>query len=119
MPIEAILTIKAKSAMVEYANISLKLSFAKDCNAITVKTAIEKSVIKKDKVGVVITSYSIHYTKLYDTCGTGNTGFFGIPLAMILLDPNSANIFIFGTLASLLYENTTGFFVTAKGSFTA
>ncbi len=53
------------------------------------------------------------------TCGTGNTGFFGIPLAMILLDPNSANIFIFGTLASLLYENTTGFFVTAKGSFTA
>lgn len=53
------------------------------------------------------------------TCGTGNTGFFGIPLAMILLEPNSANIFIFGTLASLLYENTTGFFVTAKGSFTA
>lgn len=29
------------------------------------------------------------------TCGTGNTGFFGIPLAMILLEPNSANIFIF------------------------
>ncbi len=38
---------------------------------------------------------------------------------MILLEPNSANIFIFGTLASLLYENTTGFFVTAKGNFTA
>ncbi len=53
------------------------------------------------------------------TCGTGNTGFFGIPLAMILLEPSVANIFIFGTLASLLYENTTGFFVTAKGSFTA
>ncbi|WP_321313975.1 transporter [Halarcobacter sp.] len=53
------------------------------------------------------------------TCGTGNTGYFGIPLAMILLEPNAANIFIFGTLASLLYENTTGFYVTAKGSFTA
>jgi malate permease and related proteins len=53
------------------------------------------------------------------TCGTGNTGYFGIPLAMILLEPSSANIFIFGTLASLLYENTTGFFVTAKGAFTA
>lgn len=53
------------------------------------------------------------------TCGTGNTGYFGIPLAMILLEPSAANIFIFGTLASLLYENTTGFFVTAKGSFTA
>jgi len=53
------------------------------------------------------------------TCGTGNTGYFGIPLAMILLSPQNANIFIFATLASLLYENTTGFYVTAKGSFTA
>ncbi len=53
------------------------------------------------------------------TCGTGNTGYFGIPLAMLLLSPQGANIFIFGTLASLLYENTTGFYVTAKGSFTA
>eukprot|EP01029_Cantina_marsupialis_P031578 TRINITY_DN91445_c1_g1_i3.p1 TRINITY_DN91445_c1_g1~~TRINITY_DN91445_c1_g1_i3.p1 ORF type:complete len:237 (-),score=20.61 TRINITY_DN91445_c1_g1_i3:25-735(-) len=53
------------------------------------------------------------------TCGTGNTGYFGIPLAMILLEPNAANIFIFATLASLLYENTTGFYVTAKGTFTA
>lgn len=53
------------------------------------------------------------------TCGTGNTGYFGIPLAMILLEPQLANIFIFATLASLLYENTTGFYVTAKGSFTA
>ncbi len=53
------------------------------------------------------------------TCGTGNTGYFGIPLAMILLEPSAANIFIFGTLASLLYENTTGFYATAKGSFTA
>jgi len=53
------------------------------------------------------------------TCGTGNTGYFGIPLAMMLLSPESANIFIFATLASLLYENTTGFYVTAKGTFTA
>ncbi|RXJ85222.1 AEC family transporter [Arcobacter sp. CECT 8985] len=53
------------------------------------------------------------------TCGTGNTGYFGIPLAMILLNENAVNIFIFVTLASLLYENTTGFFVTAKGAFSA
>ena len=53
------------------------------------------------------------------TCGTGNTGYFGIPLAMIILSPQNANMFIFATLASLLYENTTGFYVTAKGSFTA
>lgn len=53
------------------------------------------------------------------TCGTGNTGYFGIPLAMLLLNSNDANIFIFATLGSLLYENTVGFYVTAKGSFTA
>lgn len=52
-------------------------------------------------------------------CGTGNTGYFGIPLAMILLEPHVVNIFIFVTLASLLYENTTGFFITAKGAFSA
>lgn len=53
------------------------------------------------------------------TCGTGNTGYFGIPLAMLLLNSNDANIFIFATLGSLLYENTVGFYITAKGSFTA
>ncbi len=53
------------------------------------------------------------------TCGTGNTGYFGIPLAMLLFEPDIVNIFIFVTLASLLYENTIGFYVTAKGSFTA
>ncbi|PUE65405.1 AEC family transporter [Arcobacter lacus] len=52
------------------------------------------------------------------TCGTGNTGYFGIPLAMLLLTPHDSNIFIFATLGSLLYENTTGFYVTAKGTFT-
>ena len=29
------------------------------------------------------------------TCGTGNTGYFGIPLAMIILSPQNANMFIF------------------------
>jgi len=51
--------------------------------------------------------------------GTGNTGFFGIPLALIFFDTDLANIYIFTVLASLLYENTTGFYVTAKGNFTA
>lgn len=53
------------------------------------------------------------------TAGTGNTGYFGIPLAMILLDAPLADIFIFTVLSSLLYESSTGFYVTAKGSFSA
>jgi len=53
------------------------------------------------------------------SAGTGNTGYFGIPLALLFFDTNLANIYIFTVLASLLYENTTGFYVTAKGNFTA
>ncbi|PLY08245.1 MAG: transporter [Arcobacter sp.] len=52
------------------------------------------------------------------SAGTGNTGYFGIPLAIIFFPPNLADIYIFTVLASLLYESTSGFYVTAKGNFT-
>lgn len=52
------------------------------------------------------------------SAGTGNTGYFGIPLAIIFFSENLADIYIFTVLASLLYESTTGFYVTAKGNFT-
>lgn len=51
------------------------------------------------------------------SAGTGNTGYFGIPLAIMLLEPSLVNIYIFTVLASLLYENTVGFFVVAKGNY--
>lgn len=51
------------------------------------------------------------------SAGTGNTGYFGIPLAIILLREDLANIYIFTVLASLLYESTVGFFVVAKGHY--
>lgn len=50
--------------------------------------------------------------------GTGNTGYFGVPLSIILFEPSVADIYIFTVLASSIYENTTGFYVTAKGNFT-
>lgn len=52
------------------------------------------------------------------SAGTGNTGYFGIPLAIIFFPPELADIYIFTVLASLLYESSTGFYVTAKGNFT-
>jgi len=51
------------------------------------------------------------------SAGTGNTGYFGIPLAIMLLSEDLANIYIFAVLASLLYESTVGFFVVAKGHY--
>ncbi len=53
------------------------------------------------------------------TSGTGNTGYFGIALALILLEPETADVFIFTVLASFCYESTTGFYITAKGAFSA
>jgi predicted permease len=53
------------------------------------------------------------------TAGDGNTGYFGIPVAIILFSPSLVNIYIFGSLGLSLYENSLGFFITAKGHYTA
>lgn len=52
------------------------------------------------------------------SAGTGNTGYFGIPLAMLLFEPNVANLYIFTMLASLLYESSVGFYIIARGNYT-
>ena len=49
---------------------------------------------------------------------TGNTGNIGIPLAILFLDSNMVDVFIFTVLASLLYQNSVGYYITAKGNFT-
>lgn len=50
---------------------------------------------------------------------TGNTGNIGIPLAILFLDGNLVDVFIFTVLASILYQNSVGYYITAKGNFTA
>lgn len=50
---------------------------------------------------------------------TGNTGNIGIPLAILFLEPHLVDVFIFTVLASILYQNSVGYYITAKGSFTA
>lgn len=50
---------------------------------------------------------------------TGNTGHIGIPLAIILFEPSLVDVFIFAVLGTMLYQNSVGYFITAKGSFTA
>jgi predicted permease len=52
------------------------------------------------------------------SAGTGNTGYFGIPLALLLFEPDVANLYIFTMLASLLYESTIGFYIIARGNYT-
>jgi len=62
--------------------------------------------------------YKDNQANLLSMCTSmGNTGYFGIPLAIIFFPPTLADIYIFTVMASLLYESSTGFYVTAKGNF--
>lgn len=52
------------------------------------------------------------------TAGTGNTGYFGLPIALILFPKESVGLYILGVLGLVLFENSLGFYITAKGNFT-
>ena len=49
---------------------------------------------------------------------TGNTGNLGIPVAILFLTPQMVDVFIFTVLASILYQNSVGYYITVKSSFT-
>jgi predicted permease len=52
------------------------------------------------------------------SAGTGNTGYFGIPLAFILLPTDIANLYVLALVMSFLYEYTIGFYIISRGSYT-
>lgn len=52
------------------------------------------------------------------TAGTGNTGYFGLPVAIALFGTDIAGLIIISTLGFVLYENSLGFFITARGHHT-
>lgn len=50
--------------------------------------------------------------------GTGNTGYFALPLVLAIFNQNQIAIAIFIIIGINLYEFTVGYFLTAKGSMT-
>lgn len=50
--------------------------------------------------------------------GTGNTGYFALPIAFAIFNPNQIAITIFIIIGVNLYEFTVGYFITAKGNLT-
>jgi predicted permease len=46
--------------------------------------------------------------------GTGNTGYFGIPLSLALFGQEGLSIAVFSTLGLILYESTWGYYIIAK-----
>lgn len=51
--------------------------------------------------------------------GSGNMGYFGLPLAIILFDNQGEGIYLMSILGITLYENSLGFYVAAKGTHSA
>lgn len=48
----------------------------------------------------------------------GNTGYFGLPVALMLFPSNYIGLYIFAALGVLVYESTLGFFIAARGQHT-
>lgn len=52
------------------------------------------------------------------SAGSGNTGYFGLPVALMLFDNQGEGIYIMAMLGVTLYESTIGFYILAKGTNT-
>lgn len=50
--------------------------------------------------------------------GSGNTGYFGIPVAVMIFGDKVFPIAVFAVLGFIFYEYTVGFFIVAKGNHT-
>jgi malate permease and related proteins len=59
-----------------------------------------------------------HRNILAFTAGSGNTGYFGLPVALALFGPDRLGPIVLSILGFVLYENSVGFFVTARGHHT-
>lgn len=50
--------------------------------------------------------------------GTGNTGYFGVPVALLLFGPEGMAVYIVCMLGTVLFENSLGFYLAARGRHT-
>ncbi|KAE8545631.1 MULTISPECIES: AEC family transporter [Marinobacter] len=49
--------------------------------------------------------------------GTGNTGYFGIPVALLLFGEEGLALYIVCMLGTTLFENSVGFYLAARGKY--
>ncbi len=60
-----------------------------------------------------------HRNILAFTSGTGNTGYFGLPVAIVLFGQQSVGLMVLAGFGAVLFEVTLGFFMVARGHHTA
>lgn len=98
------------TAEINFANLSLPVLFF--CLASTMALIflmIGNIVFKKDSTKNILAF----------TAGTGNTGYFGLPVISAVLGEQAFSLAALSILGFVLYENSVGFFLTANGNHTA
>jgi predicted permease len=50
--------------------------------------------------------------------GTGNNGYFGLPIAMLLFDTQTVGIYLLAVVGVSVFESSIGFYLTARGQHT-
>lgn len=52
------------------------------------------------------------------SAGSGATGYFGLPLALMIFDQQAEGVYIMALLGVTLYDNSLGYYISVKGSYT-
>lgn len=97
------------TAEINFANLSLPILFF--CLASTISLIfliIGNFVFKKDSTKNILAF----------SAGAGNVGYFGLPVISVILGDQAFSSAVLSILGFILYENTVGFFLTAKGNYT-
>jgi predicted permease len=95
------------TAEINYANLSLPvLFFILASGMALVFLAIGTIIFKEDSTKNILAF----------TAGTGNTGYFGLPVIYALLGDQAFSLAVLSIIGFVLYENSVGFFLTAKGN---
>jgi predicted permease len=52
-------------------------------------------------------------------CGSGNTGYFGLPIALALFGPEAAGTYFLANLGVVVFETSVGFYFVARGQLSS
>ena len=80
--------------------------FITACGVALLVNAVARHLLPADESAVLAFS-----------AGTGNTGYFGLPVAIVLLPSEGVTLYLFAVLGVTLYEFTLGFYLGARGRF--
>ncbi len=92
------------------ATLSLPLLLFAICSSVALSTHFLTHRIYKSGTERNILAFAV---------GSGNTGYFGIPVALFLYGESAIPIQIIAIQGFLIFENTLGFYLTARGNFSA